>query len=302
MEQSKGSEIKVRMNCPGGEVYSCYGMIAKFAEHKNGKTVQVDGMAKSGGFFFCCYADNVECLDVSAFMVHRAAFPAWVESDANIFTDDVKKQLSGVNASLRAGLESKVSAEKFKTVTGVSLDDMFSLENRIDVNITAQQAKEMGIVNKIMPLTKEKENDIKSLAATYGIAAFSTETEITIKQNKKMTSAEFKLANPEAAAELIKEGAKAESIRVKTILAWHTVDPITTMKMVKEGTEMTADVAAEFQVKAISARNIEDVNADGSAPITTPAKPKSTPETATEAAALEAFNKQLAINLQHLKK
>jgi ATP-dependent protease ClpP protease subunit len=107
LEAFKNNDISVRMNCPGGDVYAAYGMIAKFSEHKKGKEIKVDGYAASCGFFMCCAADNVECLDVSEFIAHRAALPAYVENNKDAFTPELKAHVNMINSQLRAIVEAR---------------------------------------------------------------------------------------------------------------------------------------------------------------------------------------------------
>ena len=57
------------------------------------------------------------------------------------------------DGSLREKLEAKVGAAKFKEVCGCSIKSMFEDEKRTDINLTAKQMKEMGIVTKITKLT-----------------------------------------------------------------------------------------------------------------------------------------------------
>jgi ATP-dependent protease ClpP protease subunit len=274
LEACKGVDISVRMNCPGGDVYAAYGMIAKFAEHKKGKQVKVDGMAKSGGFYFCCYAEDVTCLDVTDFMAHRAYYPSWIENDKEAFTDEIKAQLVKINNSLRAGIEAKIGAEKFKKVTGVSLDDMFSLDSRIDVNISAQQAKEMGLVSKIIPLTSDMKKEIDTLAYSHGIAAFSDTSKIKIENTnsniKVMTAAEFKAANPEAYNAIVAEGVAAEKIRVKAWMAFNAIDPKGAEAGVLGDAPVTMDVIATMSIKAASNKALDNLQSDSAPAVTTP--------------------------------
>lgn len=60
MEAAKGDEVKVRVNCPGGEVYAGFGAIAKFNEHPKAKSIQVDGRADSFAAIICCCAETVD--------------------------------------------------------------------------------------------------------------------------------------------------------------------------------------------------------------------------------------------------
>jgi ATP-dependent protease ClpP protease subunit len=178
LETSKNEDIKVRICTPGGSVYYGWGGVAKFQEHKKEKSISVDGIAGSFGAYLCCYAKgSVESLDVSKFVFHRAALPAWMESDPKYFTEAEKTSLNKINVNLRAAIEGVTTSAKWNEVTGVTLDTMFSLDSRIDVELDADQAMELGIVNKINKITPEKKAEIE--ASFYQIAAQSIELPMT---------------------------------------------------------------------------------------------------------------------------
>src|SRR5277367_4860470 len=78
-ENDESVTLNFRINTGGGEPEYGWGIAAKVNEVEN-KKVKVDGKAYSWGTMACCYAEDVEALDVSQFMVHRAAYPEWFES------------------------------------------------------------------------------------------------------------------------------------------------------------------------------------------------------------------------------
>lgn len=270
MEANKNSDIKVRMNTPGGDVLATYGIIAKFQEHSKGKTIQVDGQAKSCGFYMCLAADEVECLNVSEFLAHRAAYPAWLERDPENFTEALKQSLNKTNGYLRQLIESKVSAARFQAITGVSLDAMFSLEARIDVPITAEQAKEMGIVKRISSITGEKKNEIMALSASCGVAAFAKEPIIENSTNKiNMNAQEFKAANATAYAEIVKEGVEKERARVSALMVYNELDPKAVAEAIENGTEITPKMMAEFSLKAAANAQLKALENEGAPALNT---------------------------------
>lgn len=270
LEANKSTAIVVRMNCPGGDVLATYGMIAKFQEHSKGKKIQVDGMAKSCGFFMCYAADEVECLDVSEFLAHRASYGSWIENDPERFTAEMKESLNKTNQALRAIIESKTTSQKFFAVTGISLDAMFSLESRIDVPITAAQAKELGLVTKINPLTATKKAEVMALSSQYGIAAFSKEPIIITNENiSAMTLQEFKAAHPAIYAEAVKEGTTAEQSRVAALMVYNDVDPEAVATAIKEGKSLDNVMIAEMGKKMFSKNKITAIGADNAPEVKT---------------------------------
>lgn len=271
LEANKGDDISIRMNTPGGSVYDGYGAIAKFNEFPNNKKLKIDGKADSFGAYFMCHVptEDVECLDVSTFTFHRAAMPAWFEANAEYFTDEVKAQLTTINASLRASIEGKVTAEKWKQVTKTSLDDVFSLSSRIDVRINAEQAKKMGMVGTITKITPKKLAEIK--AYSLDLAAELT-THIQTENTEAMTINDVR-ANTEVYNALKAEILGADKIRVKAFAAWEKYDPKAVLAHIVNGDEYNEAVAAGLQVKALSATGTANIAAANAPEVNTPEAP-----------------------------
>src|SRR5690606_28059643 len=83
-------------------------------------------------------------MDVSKAPLHRA--------DGYVNSPEEQAFLDGVNKDLRAKLTSKIDAEKFKEITGKTINDLFDSKDRIDVWLTAKQAKQVGLIKKIVKL------------------------------------------------------------------------------------------------------------------------------------------------------
>ena len=53
------------------------------------------------------------------------------------------------------------------------MDDVFSMNSRIDVNITPRQAKKIGLINRVIKLTPSIGAEIRSkavsMAASFGV-------------------------------------------------------------------------------------------------------------------------------------
>ncbi len=253
LEANKDKEIVIRLNTPGGVVYDAYGMFAKLKEHKGKKTIKVDGMAASGGAFFLCYADSAECLDVSEFLFHRAAYGSWIENNKDYFTEEMKTALIKMNSNLRAAMEGKFTAEKWQEVTGVSLDDLFSLENRIDVRLDANQALKLGLVNKITTITPEKKAEIEALSEMTAAAAFSVTTtpiQATNTNTHTMTLEQLKKEHPEAYAQAVQSGVAQERERVEALVVFAHIDIEAVKTAITDGKAFTPKEMAEFALKA----------------------------------------------------
>lgn len=293
VEEYKADDITLRINCNGGNPEPAFGMIAKWKEHKGAKNIKVDGVAYSMAFFFLCYATDAECLDVSDFLVHRASFGEYYENNRTLLTDAAWESLDTTNASLRAAMEGKIDVKKFEQVSGVTMDQLFSMDARIDVKLNAKQALEIGLVNRIESITPEKKAEVEArtlqMAAHYaGLPKEATQvapaTPPTPKTNSNMNLAQFKADHPAIYAEVLKE----ERDRTGAHMAFIDVDKEAVVKAIESGADFTQKVSAEYTMKAIAKGTIAKMEAeDPGAVVTDPAeKPKT--EAATKLAAFEA--------------
>lgn len=277
LEAYKDDDVVIRMNTGGGSPESTFGMIAKLSERTKATKIKVDGKAHSMGAFMLAYTQDNEALDVSEILVHRAAYPSWVEKDPNIMTAEMWASLNRVNGKLREALEAKVNTTLFQSITGKSMDDVFSTDTRIDVLLTAKQAKEIGLINKVVNITPTMQAELKghyAMAAQTGfeVMPFSipeikeANTTITIKNNK-MTVTELKAQHPNLVAEIV----ASERDRVNSFLVFAHLDLDACKKGISEGSALSATQMAEFSLKAAQAQFM--VNAETGSPASvTPAK------------------------------
>lgn len=284
-------EVLLRINTQGGSPEYGWGIISMFKDLKNVKSVKVDGQAHSMGAFILCYVNESEALDVSRFLIHRAAYPAYFES-SDMFTEDIKQDLIEVNKSLESAFRAKVDVAMFEDLKGVKVKDLFSMDSRIDVVLSAKEAKKIGLISKIVPLTAaasaEIETFAKAASSDGGIFIPKVAEEkpiITNKNSNKMTAAEFKAANPEAYASIVKEATDAERDRVGSLMAFHDVDPETINKAIKEGSMLTGTMSAELTRKMIAKGAVKSIEADSAGDLYTGDKGT---DSAKEAAAKEA--------------
>lgn len=264
LEEAKDEDIHVRICSYGGSVDFGFGMVSKFAEHPGKKKICIDGAADSMALYFTCYADDTEAYDFITMVLHRASYGEWMEK-SDYFTDAMKTLLDANNKSLRKALESKIDVKKFTEITGVTLDQVFDRTDgkQLDVPLTAKQAKQIGLINKIISITPKKKNEINSLlvkaearATGFRAAAISEkeeETEIKPpKQSNTMTLAELKAQHPEIYAEAVKEGQELERDRAGAWMAYQEIDPEAVKKGIESGKALGQKDMAEFQVKSFS--------------------------------------------------
>jgi ATP-dependent protease ClpP protease subunit len=281
MDELAGESIAVRVNTNGGEPSYGWGMVAKFSEHEGQKLVKVDGKAYSFGLFFLCYSEYSEALDVSEFLIHRAAYPEWMERNPEYFTDELRGNLSRINKSLEKAFRNKVDVELFEKIKGVKVSDIFSMDARLDVFLTAAEAKRIGLISRVVPITPTKKTEIDTamlrIAAKYSgvkMAALSETTSLEDAQNSKlikpkptsMTLEELKAQHPALCAQLVAEGEKKgeekERERVKAWLQFSDVDAEAVNKGINEGKEISISVMAEFTRKGMNVNALGAIKKD----------------------------------------
>lgn len=256
INDNMAEDVVLRVNSPGGDVFASFGLYSKLKEHGD-VTIKVDGMAASAAANLLLYAKRVECLNVSTFMFHRAA-------SYNEENEEAKALVVKVNKDLRKQLESKVDADTFKKVTGYSVDDMFNMETRVNVWLTAKQMKDLGIVTKVRTLSPEEEKAMAEATANfaYNIAATLDHKNSNSQNSNDMTVEKLKAEHPAIYSALIEAGKKQEQERVKAWMAFQKVDADAVAKGISEGAEVTASVIAEMSMKAINAKGLKEAETE----------------------------------------
>lgn len=255
MEEAKGMDITMRMNTPGGGVLNGYGVLAKMKEvQSEGRKVniKIDGAAMSMGAQFLLYADEVTALDVSQIMIHRA--------DMYVETDEDKAYLKRINNDLQAKMLKRVDSQKLKELKGYSVEEMFASEKRVDIFLTAKEAKQIGLVDKIVKLDPK---EAKAFSDKY--FAIAAQQEVIIDNSKpviKMTLAELKEKHPSVFAEAKQEGVNAERDRVGAFMAFVDVDPKAVAEGIKKGDNITQTLMAELSRKAMSAEALKKIEGE----------------------------------------
>lgn len=298
-EVPENEPLDIWVNSPGGRVFAGWSIIGAMQKRTGKKTVTVMGHAASMAVFFALFADEVEALEVSQFMIHRA--------DGYVDKPEDQEFLDRMNKDLRKQMEGRLNIDLFESVTGKTLDQIFDPKQRIDVWIDAKQAKKIGLVDRIKKLspTEIKAYNEKFVAFAdfeqrspedsqrSEVEQQTKENNNTKKTDKKMTKAELKAQFPEVYAEIIQEGnsagAKAEQIRVKAWLAFLDTDKENVISSIKDGKEFTIDTQNEMIVKMqakMTAKSIEDDSSDKIA------TDKATDKTA-EQKELEAFEAEV---------
>lgn len=276
-------EIKIRINTEGGEPMYGWGMVAKISELPN-KSVQVDGAAYSFGAFALCYCDKVSALDVSQFLLHRAAYSSWFES-SEYFTEEIQQNLKQINDKLEKALRNKIDVAKLEALGKGTVKEIFSMEGRKDVFLNAIEAKKIGLISEIIKITPSIKAEVNTrlltvavkyekIAAKYEadgqkpIAFEKEKKEEKAKIQKKipMTAAEFKAENPEVYASIFADGKKAgvkeENDRVGAWTVFAHLDPEAVKKGIASTEAPSATQMSEFALKALSPEKLQAIKKD----------------------------------------
>lgn len=288
-ETKDDDSVDLRVNSVGGSVFSGWGIAAKISEVGN-VNMKIDGLAASMAAALIPFAKSVEALDVSRIMIHRADM--WNPSEED------KKQLDSINKDLRAKLTKKIDEAKLKELKGVSFKDIFDAEERIDVWLTAKEAKAIGLIDKVVKLSpneaKAYDSRLMSIAATLDKKPESNQNQ---NQNKStMTKEELKAKHPEVYASIVNDGIAQEKDRVGAWMTFVKADAEAVVKGIKEGATLSATAMAELSLKAMSAATLEKIEAKAPGAVVTD-EDKSKGNSSPEKANLEAFTKEIESKL-----
>jgi len=261
VEEAKDEDIMVRINSPGGDVLSTWGMIAKLREHEGNVSIKVDGQAASMAAYFLLFFDDIEALDFSRFTLHRASmFNESQRSEADMV------ELKEINKQLRTAMEAKLDIPKFERLAGVTLNEFFNGENVVDVNFNAKNAKKIKLIKNITNLAPEQIKALGEKFAAYHGKQTINEPPEPQKTTEKMTLAEFKAKHPELHVEIfnngIIEGKKVEKDRAGAWMAFVDVDSKVVAEGIKGDENLSQTDMAEFSKKAMSAEALKKIEGD----------------------------------------
>lgn len=277
MELGTLQEVEIRINTEGGEVSYGHGTVKKIAEIPN-KKIKVDGMCYSMGAIALLYCNDVEAIDTARFMFHRAGYAQWFEK-SEYFTEALKNNTAAINADAEKAFRKKIDVPAFEEIAGIKVKDLFSMESNPDedmVFLSAKEAKKIGLIDKIVPLSENVKAFVNSkmqlVSAKFN--KFRVAAQDPEPQTKKlMNIQELKAQYPSIYDEVFEIGAKAgvsaERDRVSAALVFNHLDPEGVKVIIASGKPMTATQQAEFALKAMSPKAIEELAAGASKPVPT---------------------------------
>ena len=184
MHDYKGEETIIHANGPGGSVFAGWGMVAALQSNNDNTLYHVDGYVASMHAYMSMFAKNVECLDVSRFMIHRA--------EGRVDSKEDQEFLDGVNDQIKSKMHERFDSDLFEMHAKTSIDSIFDSEERKDVWLTAQQAKDIGLVSKINRVTPAQQKAMSKMVASSKFAEelgfVAVDTEPTVNWNNILTS------------------------------------------------------------------------------------------------------------------
>src|SRR5882762_3467760 len=174
MIDSDDKDFTLRVNTSGGDPESIGGLVAKIQE-AGIKRMKVDDKAYSAGACVLLFADDVECLDTSNFMIHRAALSEYQEENEVYFTGAIRENLESVNANLDKAMKARIDVQALQTIMdereylkGAKVKDIFSMDSRIEITLNAKEAKKIKLVDRIISITPQKRAEIaQNLSAVW---------------------------------------------------------------------------------------------------------------------------------------
>jgi len=187
-------------------------------------------------------------------------------------------------------VRAKRDVKMFEEMKAVKVKDIFDVEQRIDVVLTAQEAKKIGLIKTVITVKPEAKAE---LMAEYGMEAHAPtnhkkEVVLTEKSSKKMeTLQELKEKHPAIYAQAVGVGVSEEKDRAGAWMVFNTIDPTAVAKGIDSGENISMTAQSEFMMKQMSVKTAAEITAEGAAVIETPAV-KSVEEIAAEAAGSKA--------------
>ena len=241
LSNREGQDVNIRMTTRGGYTPAGVAMISGMDRFTGNIKMSVDGDVSSMGAFMLLYADEVEMSDMAEIMFHKAAYPSWYTP-----TDSEKENLKRENNRYKKKMEQRLG-EAAKEL----IDEIFKEDVRNDVYLTANKAKKIGLVNKVIKLTPSQKAAYQSQYLTVTKAAYdeyreekeTSNTSDKQKTNKmEITQEELDRKIAEAHAKGYQEGhadgKKAETERQSAWDAFADVDPEAVKKGKASGEEM----------------------------------------------------------------
>lgn len=146
-------DVLLSINTPGGSVFDGYNLLAAMDDAKGKVIARVEGLAASMGAYFLAYADEAEARETSRIMIHKA-YTRYMPDDEEK-RNEVQNELNIINSKM-----SKTFLDKGMNPDLVN--EIFAEDNNKNYWFSAEEALEVGLIDKIIPSGKEA----RSIAAS----------------------------------------------------------------------------------------------------------------------------------------
>ena len=272
-------------------------------------SLKVGSQAHSMALFILCYIpkEKIECIDTTNAVLHRAAYPTWMEGSESFMGSVYFELLTKANKDLERAFRASVDVAILEDLPqfvdkGLKLKDIFSLESRHEILLSANDLKKIGLVSKINKVTPTKSAQMKTEIETFKKCRSIEEFRLAAKaanqspeepeiKDTVMTLDELKSKFPaiyaQAKAEGYTEGVDAEFDRVNAALVFNHLDPKGVKEAIASKKPLTATQMAEFSLKAMSPSALAAIAKDSEVEVKT--EEIENKETTEKEAALKVF-------------
>lgn len=162
------------------------------------------------------------------------------------------------------------------------------MDARLEVILTAKEAKQIKLIDRIITITPSKKAEIEKLSIAASHGNYRIAAESPTPENKPiMTLEELKTKHPEIYALALQDGEKIgvakERTRVKAWSAFAKIAPEEVTKGITDGADVDMAVMADMQMKGLAAVQLGKLAAGVTPPVATdPAALAATEKTAKE--------------------
>jgi ATP-dependent Clp protease protease subunit len=165
--------IHLHINSPGGDVFDARAMAAAIDAHKSKVVAHVDGLAASAATYVALAADEVEMVEGSFFMIHKA----WTIALGNA---DEMLQMAGVLEKIDDAI-----ANDYAKKTGKPKSELLELM-AAETWYSADEAKAAGFADRITGAASEE----KGAEALWNLAAYAKVPQAYLDRKPKQQPAE----------------------------------------------------------------------------------------------------------------
>ena len=184
----KGKKANVRMNSMGGNLDHGLNISARFAEHGD-VNCDLFGFNASSSTVATLGAKTVRMSAAGFYLIHKVSNVVDVLGMLN--ADEIKKVIDELTANMEENDKiDQVIAQMYADKTGKPIDEMLNLM-KIGGWLNAEEAKQWGFIDEIIPNTNNEKTNFKGLEEKFNAFGLptnriNTENLFTTKNNFEM--------------------------------------------------------------------------------------------------------------------